>query len=189
LTVALTNLSAQTLSTQSKQFIIDFYKGRNNSSQPFLYIKGINPYEKNEIIQALQRSDTLKNWRRIDNKLKVFDSLILTTKEKQFIISELQNQIDTSLWNEMDIPNSLTIPQDSITAIFKDRKRSWDYFHKIYGSSFNSFTIPVFFRNNQLCAFYYEYSCGGLCGEGVFAIYRREKNQWIRWFTIYEWVS
>jgi hypothetical protein len=141
------------------------------------------------MIQALQRNDTLKNWRRLDDKLKVVDSLILTKEEKQFIIAELQNQIDTSLWNQVPIANSLTISQDTITAIFKDRKRSWSYFHSNYGNSFNSFTIPIFFRNNQLCAFYYDNSCGGLCGEGVFAIYRREKNGWKRWFTIYEWVS
>ena len=182
-------LKGQSLTKQDKEFILDFYREQNSSTKPFLYTKGINSYESIEIIRSLQRNDTLKNWRRVDNKLQLVDTLILSTKEKQFIINRLENQVDTSLWNGISIPNSLTILQDTIKAIFKDRKRGWNYFYSNYGRSFNSFTIPIFFRNNQLCAFYYDNICGGLCGEGVFALYRREKDHWVRWFTIYEWVS
>ncbi|MBS1641613.1 MAG: hypothetical protein JST94_01135 [Bacteroidetes bacterium] len=189
LTIALTNLKAQTLKNKSKEFIIDFYKQKSNSTIPFLFTKGINQYEKKELAKAFERNDTLKKWSRIDNKLVVIDSLILTKNEKQYIIDELGRQTDTSLWNEINIPNSLTISQDTITAIFKDRTRGWNYFYKTYGRSFNSFTIPIFFRNNELCAFYYDNSCGRLCGEGVFAIYKRENGNWIMWFRIYEWVS
>lgn len=189
LAIALTNLRAQTLSSQGNAFIVDFYKEHHNSTPPFLYIKGINSYEKNQIVQSIQRSDTLKKWKRIGNRIQVVDSLVLTSKEIQFIIRELEKQTDTSLWNEINIPGSLVISRDTITAIFKDRNRNWNYFRSIYGSSLNSFSIPIFFRNNQLCAFYCDKICGGLCGEGVFSIYRREKDHWIRWFIIYEWVS
>ncbi len=187
--MTLTILSGQSLTNKGKEFILDFYRQHNNLTKPFIYTKGINSFERAEIIKSLERKDTLKNWKRIDNKLQVIDSLILTTKEKQFIRSRLENQTDTSLWNEIYIPNSSVISQDTITVIFKDRKKGWNYFNSNYGRSFNSFTIPIFFRNNQLCAFYHDNSCGRLCGEGIFAIYRREKDHWERWFIIYEWVS
>lgn len=95
MTIALTNLKAQTLKNKSKEFIIDFYKQKSNSTIPFLFTKGINQYEKKELAKAFERNDTLKKWSRIDNKLVVIDSLILTKNEKQYIIDELGRQTDT----------------------------------------------------------------------------------------------
>ena len=182
-------LRGQDLPTQGKAFILDFYQQQSNSTKPFIFAKGINSYERSELIKSLQRNDTLKKWSRIDNRLQVVDTLILTTKEKQVIINSLEHHTDTSLWSQIYIPNSSIISQDTLTAIFKDKRKGWNFFYSNYGRSFKSFTVPIFFRKDQLCAFYYDSSCGGLCGEGIFAIYRRDKDGWVRWITIYEWVS
>lgn len=188
-TLSLAVIRGQFLSKHAKEFITEFYQQYNQLQRPFIYTKGIDSYQKTNILQLLQGRDTLKNWRIVDHKVYVIDSLILTSLEKKIIISGIENQTDTSLWNEKYIPNSSIIVMDTLEAIFKDLIGGWNYFHSNYGSSYHSFTIPVFLRNNQLCAFYYEIHCGMFCGEGRFAIYRREKNNWVRWITIYEWVS
>ncbi|MDX1937857.1 MAG: hypothetical protein SFU21_12115 [Flavihumibacter sp.] len=188
--LSLTNcVKAQSLRKQTREFIMEIYKVQSSPAEPFIYTKGIDSYEKKEIIEALEKTDTLKKWRKVNGNLKVIDSLVLSTKEKKYIINKLERASDISLWDQFNFPHSFTISQDTVTAIFKDINRGWNYFRNTYGSSFNSFTIPIFFRDNKLCAFYYDNSCGGLCGEGVFAIYRQENKHWVRWFTIYEWVS
>lgn len=180
---------AQSISNESYAFLQDAYAALKHSANPFIYKKGIDSHGINDAIEALQKSKTLKKSRLIDKKIKVVDSLTLTKQEKDFIIKEIKKQATKAFWDSIDIPNSLAIPADTITAIFKDRERGWKYFREKYGSSFNTFTIPVFFRKEQLCAFYYEDECGNRCSNGVLAIYRKEKGHWIMWFVIYEWIS
>ncbi len=81
------------------------------------------------------------------------------------------------------------MPKDTITAIFKDRANGWRNFYNSYGKSLFSFSIPIFFRDNQYCAFFYANICGGLCGEEYFSIYRKEFGAWSLWITVYESVS
>jgi hypothetical protein len=185
----LTTAKAQSISKESYAFLQDAYKNLKHSANPFIYSKGIDSHGINDAIEVLQKSKTLKKSRLIDKKIKVVDSLTLTKQEKEFIIKELKKQTSEAFWDSIHIPNSLVITTDTITAIFKDRERGWKYFREKYGSSINSFTMPVFFRKKQLCAFYYDSHCGGLCGDGVLAIYRKEKGHWVMWFVLYEWIS
>jgi len=190
LAIAFKNLSAQTLNNQSKNFLIDFFKEQSSlTKQTVLYVKAIDQYQKDELKQAISRIDTLLRWIRVENGVKIIDSVILTQNEINFILSELENQTDTSLWNDIKIPSLTFISRDTVNAIFKDRNREWNYFHQKVGRSISSFTIPIFLRNDSLCFFYDDMRCGGLCGEGIFAIYKRENNRWVRWITIYEWIS
>lgn len=119
-------------------------------------------------------------------KIQVSDTLILTNEERQFIISEIKKQSDTTLWNQLKIPNAVLIPQDTLTAISKDSSKGWNYFSKVYAKTLYNFSIPIFFRNNQYCLFYYHTTCGIKYGEEVFAIYKRNKNNWTKWITISE---
>ena len=153
------------------------------------YTKWISSYTHNEILKALQRGTVLYNFRIENHKVQIIDSLVLSKEEQQFIIKELQKQTDTSLWNQFEIPNSKSIPKDTITAIFKDRANGWRNFYNSYGKSLFAFSIPIFFRDNQYCAFFYANICGGLCGEELFSIYRKEFGTWSLWITVYESVS
>jgi hypothetical protein len=181
-------VNGQKISQKSKNFILDFYRQKNNFSETTIFAKEINPNDKTSIIEMLQDNNAFKIWQEINDRL-VVDSLILTAKEKQFIIKRLADQVDTTIWNEINIPNSLVIARDSILAILRDRNKGWDYFYTNYGNNVNSFTIPIFFRHNRLCAFYADVGCGELCGFGEFAIYRREKSNWVRWITLYAWIN
>ncbi len=182
------NVTGQ-IKSEGKNFILDFLKSETRG-KTFIYTKGIHKYELASIIKYLRSSsDTFKSWRRINNKLQVVDSLILTKKEKEYIINELEKQVDTSLWNNIQISNAKSISRDAIDDIFKDRNKGWQYFYKNYGSSFSSFSLPIFFRKKNLCAFYYDNSCGGLCGGGGFDIFKKVNGKWFKWFNLYTWES
>lgn len=181
--------TAQTTQKQALDFLTQFTQNNSKPGTPLYYTKGINSYTQNEILKALQRSSVLYNFRIENHKVQIIDSLVLLKEEQQFIIKELQRQVDTSLWNQFEIPNSQSILKDTITAIFKDRANGWRNFYSTYGKSLFSFSIPIFFRDNQYCAFFYTNICGGLCGEEYFSIYRKEFGVWSLWITVYESVS
>ncbi len=188
-TFTLTSPKAQPYNTEALNFLTTFVKNYSKHETPLLYTKGLNPYTQNEIINALQRSLKLFSFQITDHKVQIIDSLVLTKVEHLYIISEIQKQSDTTLWNQFEIPNIKSIPQDTVTAIFKDRLYGWNNFSKKYGNNLYTFGIPIFFRGNQYCAFYYEKLCGYLCGETQFAIYRKEHGTWSLWIAIYESVS
>ena len=189
LTLTLTSPKAQFSNKESLNFLTTFVKNYNKQETPLLYTKGLKPYTQNEIINALQRSLKLFSFQIMDHKVQITDSLVLTKEEQLYIISEIQKQSDTTLWNQFEISNIKSIPQDTVTAIFKDRLNGWNIFSKKYGNNLHTFGIPIFFRDNQYCAFYYEKLCGYLCGETQFAIYRKEHGTWSLWISIYESVS
>jgi hypothetical protein len=176
-------------SIQGDQFLRDIFKEKLEENRQFVYTKGIRSNSLNDMIQVIQDNNSFFTYERIGNKLKAIDSLVLIYDEKQFIVNNLEKQIDTSLWSNFDIPYSLAMTQDSITTIFTDDNLGWTYFLKEYRSCINSFSVPIFFRNNQLCVFYFEQICGDLNGGGEFAIYRRENGYWVKWLTLFEWVS
>jgi hypothetical protein len=116
------------------------------------------------------------------------DSTIFTTSEQQIIRTEIENPKVTQ-WTNSLVDSVNFISKDTITAIFKDRKRSWDYFYYHYGDRFHSFSAPIFLRNNTLCLFYADYSCGGLCGSGIIMLYRKENGVWKYVRKFCEWES
>jgi hypothetical protein len=179
----------QNISLESRNFILDFYKKETKSANSFIYSKGIDSYWLDELKKTICNTDTLRKYLTIDNKRKITDSLILTKNEKKFILDQLEFQTDTSQWNNLNINNSLAINQDTIKAIFKNKKKMWSYFYAKYKTDLKSFSIPIIIRNNSLCIFYNDVNCGDLCGEGKFAIYRKENDKWIVWFVLFEWIS
>lgn len=182
------------ISNQIKQFVKSFYENTYPKADTLLVLKGWQKYSKKEVISALKSTsgnDTLRLWMRVDNERKLIDSFIFLKKEKDSIMTILENQDDISLWDYFEIPNSKFILQDTVTAIFREKgvDIGWWYFRKKYGRRFYNFSIPIFFRNNLLCAFYESYSCGGECGQGNFSIYKLKNGKWEHWFTIHQWES
>jgi hypothetical protein len=178
--------SAQISNKLTLDFLTQFSKSNRNSGQPFVYSNGLHPTVLDGLIKQIEKSDKLASWEMLENKIHVIDTLILTKEEKQFILNELQKQADTTLWNQFHLPNSISIPRDTVRAIFSDKERGWKYFSKVYGIMNFDFSIPIFFRNNQYCVFYYGTDCGRNCGDALFAIYRKEYGAWSIWISIYQ---
>jgi hypothetical protein len=167
---------------------LDFFKKNLDSTKVLIYTNGIPLSERTEIIESVKRSEISETSTENNNKSKG-DVIYLTKEERLFINSNLENQGDTNLWNELRIPGSMVISLDTITSIFKDLGKRWQYFNSHYGSCLVSFSIPIFFRKDQLCAFYYGVSGGELIGYGEFAIYKNQNGQWIKLISLYQWIS
>ena len=111
------------------------------------------------------------------------------TKDEILLIKSKANPSLTR-WTKEFFINIKIISSDTIASIFKDNSKWWDYFHKHVGTSFNTFSVPIFFRNDTYCLFYSDHHCGGLCGGGRLTLYKKENNKkWteIRFYCL--WVS
>ena len=116
------------------------------------------------------------------------DSMVISVEEMKYVNAEI-DKMSTHKWDKGLLENSQMITTDTVNAIFKDRKRSWSYMYKIGINKFYTFAKPISLHNGRFCLFYHAYSCGGLCGYGEFALYKKENGQWVRWTSISAWIS
>ena len=124
---------------------------------------------------------TFKDW--------IFRDSTLFTKNEQIIIKSKIKKPLLKKWNSELVYDANFISSATINSIFKDRNKSWAYFYKHYGKNYNSFSAPIFLRNNTLCLFYTQNSCGRLCGSGQIAVFKKEGDEWILFKTICEWIN
>ncbi len=149
----------------------------------------------NSIRKTQFPSDTIllvdrPNMKEVENCLNLLfqDSSLFTPTEQELIRIQIGNPA-LKKWNADLVDHADFISRDTLNAIFKDGNRSWTYFHKRYGSSFHSFSAPIFLRNNTLCLFYSDYACGGLCGAGHTILYKKEEESWIVFKSFCYWIS
>ena len=121
------------------------------------------------------------------------DSLIITDEERAYINSEI-DKMQGHKWQEGLVSGAHIITADSVRKVFDIRKTDrlfdgWSYFHNKGVDRIYNFGVPIFFRNDNYCLFYYGYSCGGLCGEGSVTIYKKVKGKWQPFSTLSSWVS
>jgi hypothetical protein len=121
----------------------------------------------------------------IDNLLA--DTTFYTKNELAFIKDKKYPSI--KYWTKEFFRNTILVSSDTITAIFKDKSKWWAYFYKNIGSNFNTFSVPIFLRNDTYCLFYSDHHCGGLCGGGQLALYKKEKEKWIKVKPYCSWIS
>jgi len=115
--------------------------------------------------------------------------------EKQFFSSAelamLKAQADnnTLTWKATDFSGVRIIEKDTVDAIFKVHSKHWTYFNQHIGRDFNEFSMPIFLRHGTYCLFYEANHCGGLCGEGKLALYKKEGDQWkvVKYYC--QWIS
>lgn len=177
--------NGQANDTLANDFLRSFFYERY-SINPIIYTAGIDSYVKKEMIRSISISDTLRSQIGTNAYL---DSLVITEEERIYIIQEIESLSDTSLWNPIHIADAIYLSRDSVDSIFSDGDRYWEYFEANYGRYLREFSVPVFFRNNEFCAFYWGYTCPGLCGSAQFSIFRKNDNHWVEWIKFFEWVA
>jgi hypothetical protein len=142
-------------------------------------IKGMKT-DFNEQLNSPENKDNSSSWVR---------SLRLTDAEIQYVNVQIGLQTQFA-WKPGLVKRSTVIYEDSLKAIFKGNiLTGWNYFHQHYGKSYHRFSKPIFLRNSSVCFFYFENSCGGLCGRGLFNIYIKRKGVWVMAYSISDWAS
>jgi hypothetical protein len=115
------------------------------------------------------------------------DSLVITEKERAYINTEIEKMQDYS-WGKNQFLNVRSITADTIKKAFA-KFGGWDALRKKGISRIYNFSNPIFLRSDTFCFFYYGYGCGSLCGEGQFAIYKKQKGKWVMFTMLSRWVS
>lgn len=110
------------------------------------------------------------------------------TKDELLLIRNKTKPLLTK-WTKEFFTNTKIVNSDTISSIFKDNSKWWPYFYKNIGRSFNTFSVPIFFRNDTYCLFYSDHHCGGLCGGGRLTLYKKENNKWTEIKSYCDWVS
>ena len=151
------------------------------------FIKSIRSTQfPNDTILLTDKPDT-REFNMCINSI-FYDSTLFTKAEQDIIKSQISKPL-IKKWNEKLVEKVKIISRDTLDVIFKDRNKSWQYFHKHFGKRFYSFCAPIFLRNNTLCIFYSEYGCGGLCGAGQIQLYKKEGSEWKPIKSFCDWVS
>lgn len=117
----------------------------------------------------------------------LMDSSTFSNDELTFIKDKKYPKL--TKWTNELFTTIKIISQDTLNSIFKDNSKGWNLFHKNIGQSFNSFSIPIFLRNDTYCLFYSDNHCGGECGDGRLILYKKERNKWTEVKSYCNWIS
>ena len=168
---------------------IESYFSKSNFSRPekLVYAKGLWAFETEDILKSLAK-DTIFSigykYESVDNRL------ILSKEDRKQIDNQLDSLNSNDWYNSLHLENAQAVSQDTIKAIFANSPDwGWRYFRTKYGRELYHFSKPILFRNNTLCLFYYSTSSGSFSGEEYLTLFRKEQGNWVKWFTLYSWVS
>ncbi len=115
------------------------------------------------------------------------DTATYTKEELSFIKDKKYPSL--TKWAKEFFENTKLVSNDTINTIFKDNSKWWTCFNKNIGHSFNTFSVPIFLRNETYCLFYSDNHCGGLCGGGRLTLYKKENNKWTEVKSYCDWIS
>jgi hypothetical protein len=100
------------------------------------------------------------------------DTLVLTKKEKDYIIRKLDS-VQNYSWKEEVFPNSKIVVQDTL----------WDYLLKNHKAVVHQFSKPIFIRDNSICLIYYMIFKGA-GGPSYFGFYKKKNGIWEEWISV-----
>jgi len=145
-----------------------------------IYLYPTIHHESIATIRELIKGGKFKQNIEDENGHDISESIVLTKQELDSLLLQL-DACKTFRWTSQDLSR---IQLDRLTLITGDSTQ------KLYDVTIKYHILPpLFIRNGRYCIFYYDYCCGGLCGEGHLVIYKREGNEWKRWWGLYGWVS
>jgi hypothetical protein len=114
-----------------------------------------------------------------------------SSEESKWITQKEYPQV--AQWTSSMFPGKHLFNPDPVYELFAKKGDGWAFFYKNIGhgigSSFYSFSMPVFLRDYTYCIFYYDVKCGWLCGDGHMTLYKKEDGKWIRVKHYCQWIS
>lgn len=149
---------------------------KDNRSHIYMY-EDIHP---NTIVEIQNRIVKGKFVRRLEdqNGKNISDSIVLNKSELKELLHRL-NALKNFHWTDQ---TSSHISLGRVKLIRVDTEGN------LYeGSIKYQILPPLMFRDDNYCFFYYDYSCGTLCGHGQLVIYKKERKSWKHWWTLLQW--
>ncbi|MNK69660.1 hypothetical protein D3C87_890530 [compost metagenome] len=165
---------------QNKSLSNTFLQRHFKHLEPIIYTNAISIGLEKEFLSIFNH-DTLRN-----NQSEAM--LILTKVEKERIYNEIgklnQRFVDKDL-----LKKSCFLPKEKLDLILKDQVGGWADFYKKYGKGYYSFSKPIFIRDNSICIFFFNYTCGVLCAKGELTVYKKSGKKWVKWFILNDYIS
>jgi hypothetical protein len=113
------------------------------------------------------------------------DSLAITDNEREMILKELK-LLKNHRWKSNLFSKSLLIRAESADSIVKRISKTKDSLMVRLCTEIYTFSKPIFFRNDSLCVFYFERN-SLLMREGECWFYKKENNEWKKYFRFFIW--
>lgn len=167
-----------------------FVKARFQKQERFVFRQGLTENDSTEIVRALSK-DTNYCVSASTGKILKF---VFSPKDRQELSQQLGQLRSTGWYSSLKLENAIGLPLNRIEADYESSKtdfpETWPYVDqrservKIY-----TFSKPLFFRDNTLCAFYCGYTDGELSGGGDFMLYRKEGKEWKKWLILFWWAN
>ncbi len=149
------------------------------------FIKQVNKTALDSNFVLTDKPSDLVMYSCLSNLL--MDSLTFSTDELAFIRAKKYPSV--THWTKEIFSSVRIVNSDTVNAIFKDRTKGWNYFHKKIGRSFNGLSFPIFLRNYTYCIFYTDSHCDWLCGRGSLVLYKKVNDKWEPIKTYCNWIS
>ena len=171
---------------RTKAFLEDIFKEKSKS-QHIYYGENISSNVINSMKISLKK-DTLTSWYANPSKSeKKRCELVLTPKEKRYLLKEINKQVKLC-WPNQLIANSSIVADDTLSA-YESKLSDFIFLKERFDGELISFSHPIFIRRGTVCFFYNDSYCGPTCGGGDFSIYIKERGRWVLIITLFEWIS
>lgn len=136
-----------------------------------------------EQMRALANRDTLR-----DVRPSVKKTVVINENEKRKIWKGVTSSITSAQVKKL-FSRGYLLSSNTANQKLDDPSEGWHIVESKHSGPVYFFSQPVIFRDGELCAFYYSYNCGELCGEGDLSIYRKTIWGWEHYIKISGWVS
>lgn len=132
---------------------------------------------------------TLKYDSKVLDFIESIEDSILNSIQKRELISKVS--YETKLWDceKLNSINCLTTRE--IEAAFGDREfmTSWDRFRKRYNGGYHQLSDPIYDNKKDFVIVQHMITCGNLCGEEEFILFKLVGGQWKEMKKKSIWVS
>jgi hypothetical protein len=94
-------------------------------------------------------------------------------------VLKIRNKIEISKrfkWNQDIIGQFKPLTSKELSRA--DKNLNINEFWQHFPHGYNSFSLPVFFKDYTMCIFFWANYCGGLCGHVTVSIYKKEETGW-----------
>ncbi len=136
-----------------------------------------------DVLKEIVTADTVIKGPTYSGIIK--DSLTITSGEREMILEGL-TLAGNHRWERNLFPKSLLINAELADSVVQRADKTKDSLMVKLCTEIYSFSKPFFFRNDSLCVFYFERN-SVLMREGECWLYKKEKNEWIKYFKIFHW--